>query len=233
MSYVQRKVFFPIRLKLTLSVLSIVMLSLGFYVSWAIDLFKTDKLAYVFETVDKQNTQVSLLIESELKKISEIHEVMIELESVDYMLKRILKQNPQVVNYQSFYKGKIKTQIATLDINVADLIQKINTTSFYQLGDYLLHIIVNGDFKSFAAIKFDYLLSQLPKDNLYSYSLLSKRSETDEFINKTTIIKNQIVSENSILDRHFLVKTSVSYRDAIQASEYLVNKSLYFGGGFI
>lgn len=258
-----RKVSFPINIKLTIIVLLLTGISLFFYIWLALDLFKTDKIAYVFESVDKQSQQISAQAKELLKNIEVNHQVM-ELSGRDKKSFELFKDAyPSLRYFGTFRKSKVVREyyFEKFSLDKSKILGLINKTNlkkgFLTLSEseqtFLLYWNRSGDLANFSLYQISILTNLIPQSDLYSYDLvfngkLLKHGDeielkSDEVTSQAfqTYVKGKgkdrkIVSLIPLYEKQIAFMTWINYQKALNASQRLQERSLYFGllvAGFV
>lgn len=119
-----RKLKTPLNLKLTFAVLALTAATLGSYVWLAVNLFKEDKIAYVFEAVEGQNRQTARVLESKFKQLNTFHEIFRQIGYHNAATDQIFNQNPDITAYVELNK-KDKKWLRLFNPN-SELLQMLN-----------------------------------------------------------------------------------------------------------
>ncbi len=247
-----RRIIFPINIKLSAIVLLITGLSLFAYVYLAVDMFKTDKVAYVFESVEAQNNQIAQGIERELKHLDLIHQIFPEASKVSSLIKEVMDSNTQVLGYFEFSKGKLERKFVKDELsefNEELLVKQKIKNAFFVLNEnsksYLVHLIRNGDVTSYMVSDLNSLKSSIPDSKLYRFFfkisdkyigeklVLPKDTDLSQFFHQTTVMKldeKAIISFRPLMDKSILFMTAVGYDKALGAATQLQQRSIYFAG---
>jgi len=250
-----RKISFPINIKLTLVVLLLTGSSLLFYTWLAIDLFKTDKIAYVFESVDQQNNQVAAQVTQVIKSIQLNHELLKNIVSDQKAFGSFQKSYPSFLGFIQYKKQSLDKKIGSLDRNSSDsLLKEINQSS-KSVGISFSHDTEqkrlnywqrNGELVTISIYHLDILLNLIPKSDLYHYNLVLddqlliksndihlqkdslKNYAFQTFVDDSNGIK-KIMAIIPLFERSLGFLTWIDYQKALEASQSLQDKSLYFG----
>ncbi|MCB9091400.1 MAG: SpoIIE family protein phosphatase [Halobacteriovoraceae bacterium] len=247
-----RKVLFPINIKLSIVVLAITGISLFSYVYLAVDMFKTDKIAYVFEAIESQNDQVALIIEKYLNQLETIHELLPEASKLSSITKKLFLSNQELLGFFEFKKGKLAKKITKEDsaqIDYEEMYKKYQQTGFYFYESTKEKILVlkrnDGDIESILAVDVSKLKSLIPQSSLYQFYLkigddfLDKEftngqaENFSKYYHQTVVIdgsQKDIVSFKPLIDEKLVFITSIHYQMAINAASQLQQRSIYFGG---
>lgn len=234
-----RKVLFPINLKLTLSVLILTTLSLTSYIWLAIDSFRNDKIAYVFETVESQNNQVTTVVEEQLQQLNTFHKIFQEVGADSLTTAQIFENSPYLISFKdqngkTYGDKRIWEQI--------DLTNESNNSYFYKnlvSKKILIERIKINNSQTFLIADLNQILNLIPASHIYEFNLviadkILKKSSVNltENIQKigrqTKVIDNHIVSFRPFL-QDMIFFTVVDYDKALEAATTLTKKSLYFG----
>ena len=247
-----RKIILPINIKLTGFVLILTGLALALYVWIALDLFKTDKIAYVFESVEQKNEQMSQSLSYYLNSVELSHKLLSESSYTKDLLEVIFEKNPSLLVYLEYRNGKKYLELKkndsaeSINIDVKKINQKFEIVKNKE-HRFLVHKISSGQRLSYSITSIDKLMSLIPTSNLYQHHLVlndeviigsevldSNLSENvSKYSYQTKVLgdvgKRNIVSIYPVLDRQWFLITSIPYDKALSASTTLRNKSLYFG----
>ncbi len=246
-----RKIILPINIKLTGFVLILTGLALALYVWIALDLFKTDKIAYVFESVEQKNEQMSQSLSYYLNSVELSHKLLSESSYTKDLLEVIFEKNPSLLVYLEYRNGKKYLELKkndsaeSINIDVKKINQKFEIVKNKE-HRFLVHKISSGQRLSYSITSIDKLMSLIPTSNLYQHHLVlndeviigsevldSNLSENvSKYSYQTKVLgdvgKRNIVSIYPVLDRQWFLITSIPYDKALSASTTLRNKSLYF-----
>ncbi len=249
-----RRVIFPINLKLTFVVLSITAVSLSSYIWLALDLFKTDKVAYVFEAVEKQNEQISQLIAKSFEEISFAHQLLLEGKDFSKIRSKIFSTNESILGHIEFRKGKNQySYFKGREIIVPPEVFRTGNIKTgirgFKLGNkrYFVHFINIGELKSFVIFSSAQIKDIISESKLYSYKVMlnnevligSRQKFWDgefdlvghHFQTFTSDFQGEkyIVSIIPTMGESIVSITGINYNKALAASTKLRNTSLYFG----
>lgn len=251
-----RKIVFPIHFKLIGFTLALMAASLGFYVYYAVDLFKSDKLAYVFETVSSQNEQVGQSLSYKLENAFAATNLLQEAKFSSSMAKEIFKQNPQLLGSLGFKEDALESSIFSKRLEGVDTEQFRKFLRSKMLGDKGMDVVVFQERSFFlvwnkASLSFwepGYLSGAFPESALYTYHLLINGKDImgsgDSALAQTVREKDRIqqtfvftpsdgsrliVAIEPLVEGNSVVVTAADYQKAIEASLRLREKSLYFG----
>lgn len=234
-----RKVLFPINLKLTFAVLLLTALSLTSYIWLAIDSFRTDKIAYVFETVESQNNQVTTVIEEQIQQLNTFHKIFQGVGANSLTTAQIFDRSPFLISYKDqngniYGDKKIWNQI-NLSKNNKNNYQYINLSQKKLLIERL-HL---NKSETILVADLNQILNLIPASRIYEFNLIiadkilkdSSVRLTDNFESigkQTKVINDHIVSFRPFL-QNMIFFTVVDYNKALEAATTLTKKSLYFG----
>ncbi len=243
-----RKILLPINIKLSVIVLLVTGLSLFAYVYLAVDMFKTDKVAYVFESVEAQNEQIAQGIQKELNHLDLIHQIFPEASKVSTLTRKILESNPQVLGYYEFINGKLDRKIIRKEMSEFDaeeLLTHSEKSEYFVKGTYLVHHLGNGGLQSFLVSDLKSIKNNIPESKLYTYYfkmggeyigdtlLLDTGMDLSQYFHQTTVLdlgEKTIISVKPLLDKSIIFMTAVGYNKALSAASQLQKKSVYFAG---
>jgi sigma-B regulation protein RsbU (phosphoserine phosphatase) len=109
-----RKVRFPLKAKLILLISALITTSITFYVYFALDLFKKDKSAYIYETslstAETLSVQSNKFLNHTLGSINLLNQSIKENSSED-LLKRIFRSNENLISYTHYLNRQGKYSI--------------------------------------------------------------------------------------------------------------------------
>lgn len=258
-----RKVSFPINIKLTLIVLLITGISLVFYIWLALDLFKSDKIACVFESVDKQSLQVSSQVKELLKGIEVNHQVLEVYAKGKVTYQLYQNAYPELVYFGSYAKSRLRKEFNfiknTIDQNIIQSqlrsLELNKGFKFISLDQesYLLYWNKSGDLLNYSLYQSKALTKLIPNSELYRYDFIFEdklllNPQDLEVTNSElssqafqTYVKDQgdekkIVSLIPLYKKQLGFVTWINYNQALTASAQLQERSLYFGvlvAGFV
>ena len=227
-----RKVLVPIYVKLVLSTLLLLSVAIGVYAYFAVDLFKGDKIAYVFESVNNHKEQLKQSLEDRVQ----ILEDRIKLAAISANA-RLLRDDPNLLGYKLIYQDRL------IDQKSAELIPKELGPYRYR-GEFYIHMRLDEDgIESQFVLNPSFIGDTLKKSDLFSYELINKTQDVDRSallkkINNLDHEINFIFGEDLVsftyIDRlgsYLIVKTS--YDLALQASQRLREQSIYFAFGVL
>lgn len=245
-----RKIVFPIHFKLIGFTLAILGASLGFYVYYAIDLFKTDKIAYVFESVSSQNEQVAQGLEFKLENAFSMTGLLNKAKNSTRIAREVFQKNPSLIGYLEFKEDELERSVFASELEGVDI------EAFRSFLNSRLVSPRGAENVSFGEKRFfmvwerghltlwtpNYLSSAFPESDLYAYDLVLKGDEAlgglrkavsdRENIQQTFVFESEprmIVAMEPVLEGAASVFTAADYTKAIEASLNLRDKSLYFG----
>jgi sigma-B regulation protein RsbU (phosphoserine phosphatase) len=252
-----RKVTFPINIKLTFIVLLLTGGALFFYVWLAIDLFKTDKIAYVFESVDQQNTQVSVQVKRAINNIQLNHNLLKEIVKSEREVSALKKSYPHFAGFINYQGDKVTKKFIFKDTKHSDFLgflQNLNQETtrsgirFVKVGstDYITYFLKNSAGKSLSFYNIEMIKSLIPESELYHYNLILNDElliEDSELNLAANSLQNfafqtfvngkgnhkKIIALIPLYERELGFVTWIHYQKAIEASQTLQTKSLYFG----
>ncbi len=250
MNHSLRRVLFPINVKLSIAVLLITGISLFSYIYLAVDMFKTDKIAYVFESIESQNAQAGLIVEKYLTQLETIHELFPEASKLSSISSQIFRANTEIQGFYEFKKGNLVRKI-TKDGNQLDvkkIYQKSGEKSisiFETTEKYLVFKRTDGDFSSLLITEARKLQSLIPDSKVYNFYLklgadyldkkftLKKIQEISNYYHQTLVLEGEtknIVSFKPLANKEIVFITSIPYEKAVDAAIQLQKRSIYFGG---
>lgn len=243
-----KKVLFPIYLKLVFFILIIIGVSLSSYVYYAVDLFKNDKISYVYEAVNDNNEQyffrTKIQTEQITKNLNQIS--MINFDS-DFIM-NLLKEDSNLIAYFEIINNKLDRAISFYDKNQYDEIYHIEES---RLGKNKF-LFKNNKVIFFKQIKnktFGFILKHKilflrEKNSLYQNDYIINGSSDDtelqtilDTLNKENrfgqsfmaiLDERYIVSSRKISENLILISRT-KYDKAISASSQLRTNSFYFG----
>ena len=253
-----RKVLIPIQIKLVSFFIAILTISLSFYVYYAVNLFKNDKSAYVFESVKLQGDSLTKLLKERLGQIEEETLNLRELVTNPISLKKIFDRNSSLVSYveYSLKLQKITKEVKSNKFKISSSeLAEVNFNSKLKvqlLREYLIFNIIDGEKVIVTIYDNRYLLDLIGKSYLYSYQLLTNKGVDILSGDKDTKLSINLLQRrsqlglkegtfiNKFLDERFITAfgmpiggvflfTSVNERKAYEASERLISKSFYYG----
>jgi len=106
---VARKIFFPFKLKVLLMLVTILGVSISFYVWFAIDIFKKDKAAYIYENgllhTENLSSQASLYLKDVGNRLNLLLAAYARMEKSN-TLERLIEKNDDFIDLQIFKNGK-------------------------------------------------------------------------------------------------------------------------------
>lgn len=179
-----RKISFPIHFKLIGFTLALLAASLGFYVYYAVDLFKTDKVAYVFESVSSQNEQVAQGINNKIENAFSMASLLNKAKNSTKLAKEIFDKNPALIGYLEFTGDKLDRSVFSRDLeNSARGIDIKAFRSFLKsrlAGDKGMELVEFQEQKFFMTREGsylslwepDFLNKAFPQSSLYHYGLI-------------------------------------------------------------
>ncbi|MCO4753255.1 MAG: SpoIIE family protein phosphatase [Bacteriovoracaceae bacterium] len=250
-----RKIVFPIHIKLIGLTLGLIGLSLAAYVFYAVELFKNDKIAYVFEAVSSQNEQVAQSVEAKIESAVTATRLLERAKSSTKITRQIFSDHPQLIGFIDF-NDNARSVFAqnVVDINFSslkeDLKRKLNTKKSIELyiqSGKTYYIFWQGSAVSLWDKNF--LKSNFPESALYNYGLVlglvrpkdsntlygyiknevSKKEKMQQTFVSTSTFGKVIVAMDPVGGTDAVVYTSADYQKALEASDDLREKSLFFG----
>ncbi|MBD63686.1 MAG: hypothetical protein CME62_00635 [Halobacteriovoraceae bacterium] len=248
MDYKLRKILLPINIKLSLIVLLVTGVALGIYVYLAIQMFKTDKIAYVFESVEDQSNQVSLNLENYLKNIMLTHDLLPEVTNVSTLQSKVFNAHPEIQGFYEYVNGNLQKKISrTNKVNedfITSIQSKISANDFYFDTDkaLIVHRKTKGGQITYLVLDSTHLMNLIPESKLYEYHLkigshfltqenkLFKNEDLSSFYFQTRVIGKFIVNITPLLDKKLIFMTSIPEKIALNAATQLKERSYYFGG---
>lgn len=243
-----KKIKFPLFLKIFALFAFILGVSLSAYVYYAINIFKTDKISYVYELVDDES-------EKNLQKLNQIKQTLgdklnqFTLGQIDYIyLKKIVDEEEYINSF--FELGKEKIIISEEQKKISEVIEQVNfdkhkKPSFKLVKDNFVFYL----FKESTVVGFIGKVNALLEggnDYLYKKDFLIpsmsyegerreiyKYLEKKEFIDLTFYFKSTngheyIISSKKQGDLILLIMAD--YQKALSISKQLIENSIYFAG---
>lgn len=249
-----RKIVFPIHFKLIGFTLALLAASLGFYVYYAIDLFRNDKIAYVFESVSSQNEQVAQSASFKIANAFSMTSVLHEAKNSTKIAREVFEKNPALIGYLEFKGSGLERSVFSRElegVNVKEFRSFLQKSTEDKAG---VKKIAFEKFEFFIVWEKGYLTlwsplyltSSFPESALYKYHLVLNGEESfgennpallnmvlgKENIQQAFVFENAnklIVAMEPVAGGMGIVFTSADYEKAIQASLNLRDKSLFFG----
>lgn len=185
----RNRVLIPINVKLNAFMLLLLSASIAFYVYYAVNLFESDKMAYVFESVKSQNAAVTDSLDSKIDRallvvdsLSRVrlssHGLQEMFESVPFLKAFVEAKNGAVtrsIHDQSLDESSLKNLFLASDIVTGE-----NKVIHTRISDQEVVIVVQRKVaETFLGI-FDvqYLLQDLETSRLYQYGLMETSSQS-------------------------------------------------------
>lgn len=246
-----RRIGLPINLKLIGFTLSLLALALGFYVYYAIELFKSDKIAYVFESVSLQNAQVAQSLENKLNSAKSVTAYLQETGESSNLAREVFSKNPYLMAYiYRQAKGAIQYALPLdsaldgekLKAQLSNVIKSEQGSIISQIGPERALIVWDKIGTTIWAL--DYLKSSFPESDLYGYGLLLGADslfgskETDAYVASKDRIEQtfnysahnkKLIISVAPFSTDGKVYTTADYDKALLASAELRGRSLFFG----
>ncbi|MCY4523827.1 MAG: SpoIIE family protein phosphatase [Halobacteriovoraceae bacterium] len=98
-----RRVRFPLKLKLNLIIAGLIIFSITLYITFALDLFKKDKSAYIYETILLNSGNLAGQLKSELRNIHQTLNLLADTyESNKKNTNNIFKSYPSIITFSIF-----------------------------------------------------------------------------------------------------------------------------------
>ena len=243
-----RKVVVPIYLKLVSFILLLTMISLSTYVYYAIDLFKNDKISYVFESVDDYNENIyQQILEKNQNFLNQLEQVSILGFNTDLILSH-LKQDREILSYFELSESKLQ-RFFSIETKSADT-KKLQEMSFDEPAGFLIDediVYLYKILKNQKVIGYQIKKEVFLKDfesNLYQTYFVDQNKALGQFEGDLVKeVKERGASAQTFLldaDEKFIVSSRsfnslfyiislTNYQKAIAASASLQSHSLYFG----
>jgi sigma-B regulation protein RsbU (phosphoserine phosphatase) len=250
-----RKIKLPIYFKLALFTLLVTGLSLSAFVFYAVELFKSDKVSYVYEAVDDFNEKIT---EQYLNKKLVALKSLKQIESLNYdtsFIFNYLKQNPEIHSYFEISSNKVNKIVSLHGNSKSDFIKSFSDKLKSISGEKNKEFLVVDDFV-FIFSKYDNdsktigLVSSIndflvkPDSSLYVTEFLFLKNSkvgiqekiknhllTKKIVSQTFFISDTddyIVSARNLSEEIFIL-TMTNNAKALSASTTLKNNSIYFG----
>ncbi len=246
-----QKVIVPIYLKLVFFTLCIMAISLSAYVYYAVDLFKSDKLSYVFEAVDDYNQSAADKTKTTLNQVNFYLEQASTLEVNSDFVMELLKQNSAISAYFEANSGKLskiitfksKEEISNLydytefesnnrlnflSSSVVIQLKKGKSTFGFLLTKSLFFSKESELYQNFFIHNNVQVsnLDALNMDEVYNYVIAkSKMGQTFKY----NLAGNNLIVSAREVSRSLYIMTTTKYSKAVAASERLRENSIYFG----
>lgn len=250
-----RKVVFPIHFKLIGFTLALLAASLGFYVAYAVDLFKSDKIAYVFEAVSSQNSQSAQSLSFKFQNAFSVTDILGQSSSSPRLARGVFEKNPFLAGFLEFKDGKVERSVfaGSQETNLArfaGLLKgplKSSPTGMARVKNGEREFIAFWSANAATLWSLGYISSSFPDSALYQYHLILDGKQVygpqDAVVVAALLGKDKIqqvfavgeeaekkiVAMEPLLKGRALAAASADYDKAIAASLDLRNKSLYFG----
>lgn len=244
-----KKISFPLFLKILIFFIIILGVSLTSYVYYAVDLFKTDKISYVYELVDDESS-------STIKNFNQVKEnIFDKLEQYKmgqldhFYLKKFIERKEHLLGFFEVSDDEIESIISKNNETFRSLYLKIK--SELSLGQNSV------EFKRrffIMTLKFDDKIIGFIGDLPYllndTGNHLYQKTYIDLLDNDSTSKLNDYIVNNNKIDHTFfyndqnqesiisvkkvheklVILTIADYRKVVAASERLVHNSIYFAG---
>lgn len=253
-----RKVLFPIHLKLIGFFLALLAGCLGFYVYYATELFKSDKVAYVFESVSSQNAQAAQSLSFKFENAFAAAEILGLSKTSPEISRGVFERNRFLLAYFDFGRDKenrtlwgrpvedaeelgVPRRLASLPAEERGAV-KINgqKRSFYLFyhkgratlwdGEYIRRAFSESPlFGGFLLLQ-NKLAAGSPPEGLVG-EIKSRQNIQQAFVydgGKSGDGK-VIAAIEPVFNGLAVAATSADYAKALQASANLRDRSLYFG----
>lgn len=253
-----RKVQVPIHIKLMSFFVIILTISISFYVYYAVNMFKEDKSAYVFESVKLQGDSLTKLLSERFSQIKNESSTLAELVYNPVVLKKIFDKNKDLLSYIKYdpKKKSILKQVSSKSFNKKKLdLAKVNFSkgqSFKVVDDLLIY---SSNLKSkinLTLYKIKSISDLIDESFLYTYTLTNVSGQNILNSSSDKVLINSLIQRrsflglkegtfiNEVMGNRYIVAygmpaqdlylfTSVDERKAYEASETLVSKSFYYG----
>ncbi len=256
-----RKVLVPIHIKLVSFFVLILCCAISFYVFYATNLFKTDKTAYIFESVKNHNQSLSDAVKTDLEEKESVLTLLTTFYKAPEVVNTILKSDEDLIAFSVFnkwaqtrkYNSQVNDRRSLSGEKIKELIgQSTEKRGLY--SDDLSFLIWSKEGDQVFSLEFSKLkiIDQVKNTSLFKNILVEEKSwkalsvdsnytfleELPKKHPSTGLSSGVIVKflggEKYILAfntpfKSLKVFTLIKESIAFQATETLVNRSLYFG----
>jgi serine phosphatase RsbU (regulator of sigma subunit) len=239
------KISLPIYLKLVFFILLILGISLSSYIYYAVNIFKDDKVSYVFNSLDEYNKQNALFYK---ERINSLLEELKRIDKLDFsgdFLLSYLSHKRNILGHYEFREKKLKHFISLQGLSLAQnelqkILQYKKENVFVDKGmvyiqkiytDKLIGFVVKTRefFESETTQLYENEFLNLNADLSRGHKELKKRLEAG-VTGKTFVLNSPypvIISARKLFNGFYFV-TKTPYEKALKASEFLVKNSLFF-----